>query len=178
MKLTLLGTGTPQPNLQRRGAGQIIDTGNSRILVDCGAGILHRLVEAGYPELPLTMTPQELGAAIWADPEAAMARMPKVDPEDREAQAKGMLEREKSMSATGKFIWPIADKGLKKRIHRIKAPTLIVWGEQDGLIPPVYGPLFQKSIRGSQLVTIPSAGHVPMVEQPDAFLKAVTGFLG
>ena len=54
MKLTLLGTGTPQPNLQRRGAGQIIDTGNSRVLVDCGAGILHRLVEAGYPELPLT----------------------------------------------------------------------------------------------------------------------------
>lgn len=54
MKLTLLGTGTPQPNLQRRGAGQIVDTGNGRVLVDCGAGILHRLVEAGYPELPLT----------------------------------------------------------------------------------------------------------------------------
>jgi len=124
------------------------------------------------------MTPQELGAAIWADPEAAAARMPKIDPEDREAQAKAMLSREKAMSATGKFIWPIADKGLKKRIHRIKAPTLIVWGEKDGLIPPVYGPVFQKSIRGSKLVTIPNAGHVPMVEQPDAFVKAVTEFLG
>ena len=89
-----------------------------------------------------------------------------------------MLSREKAMSATGKFTWPIADKGLKKRIHRIKAPTLIVWGDKDGLIPPVYGPLFQKSIRGAQLVTIPNAGHVPMVEQPDAFIQAVTAFLG
>jgi pimeloyl-ACP methyl ester carboxylesterase len=124
------------------------------------------------------MTPQELGKAIWADPEAAAARMPQIDPEDREAQAKATLTREKAMSATGKFIWPIADKGLKKRIHRIKAPTLIVWGEQDGLIPPVYGPLFQKSISGSKLVTIPNAGHVPMVEQPDAFVKAVSDFLG
>src|SRR5262249_34904969 len=124
------------------------------------------------------MTPEEVGKAIWADPEAAAARMPKIDPEDREAQAKAMLAREKAMSATGKFIWPIPDKGLKKRIHRIKAPTLIVWGEKDGLIPTVYGPLFQKSILGSQLVTIPNAGHVPMVEQPDAFLQAVTSFLG
>jgi pimeloyl-ACP methyl ester carboxylesterase len=81
------------------------------------------------------------------------------------------------MSATGKFIWPIADKGLKKRIHRIKAPTLIVWGEKDGLIPPVYGTLFQKSIKGSKLVTISGAGHVPMVEQPEAFLEAVAEFL-
>lgn len=133
--------------------------------------------EAPMPDF-FIMTPQELGQAIWADPEAAAARMPKIDPEDRVAQGKAMLDREKAMSATGKFIWPIADKGLKKRIHRIKAPTLIVWGEKDGLIPPVYGPLFQKSIRGSQLVTIPNAGHVPMVEQPDAFVQAVTSFLG
>jgi hypothetical protein len=33
--------------------------------------------------------------------------------------------------ATGKFIWPIPDKGLKKRIHRVKAPTLLVWGRED-----------------------------------------------
>jgi pimeloyl-ACP methyl ester carboxylesterase len=144
------------------------------VLVD-SAGLW--IDEAPMPDF-FIMTPKELGEAIWADPEAAAARMPKIDPEDRESQARATLEREKAMSATGKFIWPIADKGLKKRIHRIKAPTLIVWGDKDGLIPPVYGPLFQKSIRGAQLVTIPNAGHVPMVEQPDAFVQAVTGFLG
>ena len=132
--------------------------------------------EAPLPDY-FIMTPGELAQALWADPEAAAARLPQVDPEDREAQARAMLTREKAMSAAGKFIWPIPDKGLKKRIHRIKAPTLIVWGEKDGLIPPIYGLLFQKSIRTAKLVTIPNAGHVPMVEQPDAFVQAVTAFL-
>ena len=41
-----------------------------------------------------------------------------------------------SAACTGKFVWPIPDKGLKKRIHRIRAPTLIIWGRQDGIVPP------------------------------------------
>jgi ribonuclease Z len=54
MKLTLLGTGTPTPSLQRRGAGQVVQCGDDAILIDCGAGILHRLVEAGYDRLNLS----------------------------------------------------------------------------------------------------------------------------
>ncbi|HEX5140992.1 MAG TPA: MBL fold metallo-hydrolase [Dehalococcoidia bacterium] len=54
MKLTLLGTGSPSPSTVRRGPGQVIEAGNDLILVDCGAGTLHRLVEAGYNTLPLT----------------------------------------------------------------------------------------------------------------------------
>src|SRR5690606_9577925 len=54
MKLTLLGTGSPAPNPRRRGPAQIVDAGDARILVDCGAGALHRLVEAGYERQPLT----------------------------------------------------------------------------------------------------------------------------
>ena len=42
-----------------------------------------------------------------------------------------MYQRLQSFSAAGKFLWPIPDKGLKRRIHRIKAPTLIIWGEAD-----------------------------------------------
>jgi hypothetical protein len=48
-----------------------------------------------------------------------------------------MFERQKSFAAAGKFLWPIWDKGLKKRIHRITAPTLIVWGDHDGIVPRV-----------------------------------------
>jgi ribonuclease Z len=48
MKLTLLGTGTPTPNPLRRGPSQIIESGGELILIDCGAGALHRYVEAGY----------------------------------------------------------------------------------------------------------------------------------
>jgi ribonuclease Z len=53
MKLTLLGTGSPAPNPNRRGPAQIIECGDSLVLVDCGAGALHRLVEAGYGQLNL-----------------------------------------------------------------------------------------------------------------------------
>ena len=47
MKLTLLGTGMPNANPVRRGPSQVIEAGDDLILVDCGAGVAHRLVEAG-----------------------------------------------------------------------------------------------------------------------------------
>ena len=48
MKLTLLGTGTPIPDPARRGPSQVIEVGDELVLVDTGAGVLHRLLEAGY----------------------------------------------------------------------------------------------------------------------------------
>ena len=120
---------------------------------------------------------EELMRALFADVDAAMARRPPPNPEDQEATRQAMLQRQISMSAASKFVWPIWDKGLKKRIHRIKAPTLIVWGEKDGLIPPVYGPEFQRLIPGSKLEVIPDTAHVPMTEAPQAFVRIVSSFL-
>ncbi len=48
MKLTLLGTGTPVPDPKRHGPSQVIESGGELILIDCGAGSYHRLLEAGY----------------------------------------------------------------------------------------------------------------------------------
>lgn len=53
MKLTLLGTGMPMPDVRRRGPSQVVETGGQLILVDCGAGALHRLLEAGYDGRPI-----------------------------------------------------------------------------------------------------------------------------
>ena len=53
MKLTLLGTGSPVPDPQRRGPSQVIEIGDDLILVDCGSGALHRLVEAGLAAVVL-----------------------------------------------------------------------------------------------------------------------------
>ena len=50
-----------------------------------------------------------------------------------------------------KVIWPIPDKGLNKRIHRIIAPSLIVWGENGRLIPPVYAQTFSKAINNAEV---------------------------
>jgi pimeloyl-ACP methyl ester carboxylesterase len=132
-----------------------------------------------HPYLDFFAAPQDvLMKALYTDPDKAMAAMPKVDPENKEATARATLDRAMSLAAAGKFIWPIWDKGLKKRIHRINAPTLLIWGDKDGLNPPVYGPHWQKQIPDSKLVTIPGTAHVPMAEKPEEYVKAVTDFLG
>ena len=121
--------------------------------------------------------PDELQRALFYDVEAAAARRTGPNPEDKEAMMRANLDRQMAMAATSKFVWPIPDKGLKRRIHRIKAPTLIVWGEHDGLIPPVYGTEFQRLIPGSRLAVIADTAHVPMTERPEEFVRIVSRFL-
>jgi pimeloyl-ACP methyl ester carboxylesterase len=81
------------------------------------------------------------------------------------------------MGATGKFIWPIPDKGLKKRIHRITASTLLVWGDEDALVPRVYADEFARRLRGARLEVVLEAGHGPHMDRPDATAELVRKFL-
>jgi pimeloyl-ACP methyl ester carboxylesterase len=53
----------------------------------------------------------------------------------------------------------------------------VIHGEADGLIPAVYADAFAKAIPDARVEHIPGAGHLPMIEAEDAFLKAVEGFL-
>ena len=59
--------------------------------------------------------------------------------ENRRAADKWTINFIWTLGCTSKVIWPIPVKGLKKRIHRIQAPSLVVWGENDKLIPPEIG---------------------------------------
>lgn len=92
----------------------------------------------------------------------------------REALAAGRMP---DLAAAGKFLWPIPDRGLRRRAYRIKAPALILWGADDGLNPPAYAAEFQALIADSQTALLPQAGHLPMLEQPAAFAEAVAAFL-
>lgn len=82
-----------------------------------------------------------------------------------------------ALGCTGKFCWPLPDKGLKKRIHRISAPTLILWGKQDGLTPPVYAQEFAKLIKGSKVELVDKAAHMLPVEQPQAAARLIAEFV-
>ena len=66
---------------------------------------------------------------------------------------------------------------LAKWLHRIGIPTLLLWGEQDGLVPPVFGEAYRALIPGSRLVVLPDAGHAPFDEQREAFLAAFLDFI-
>lgn len=68
------------------------------------------------------------------------------------------------------------DPQLQRWLHRVRIPTLVVWGENDRLFPPVYGETWQKAIAGARLVVLPRCGHLPIQEQPEAFAKTVAAF--
>jgi pimeloyl-ACP methyl ester carboxylesterase len=64
------------------------------------------------------------------------------------------------------------------RLGAIAAPTLVVWGEHDRLLPLALGRQIQARIPGARLEVIRGAGHNPMWERPAAFNAAVLAFLG
>lgn len=72
---------------------------------------------------------------------------------------------------------PNYDPKLQRRLEQVTCPTLIVWGKNDRLVPPVYGEILQKTIPGSQLVMLEGTGHMPMFEVHEAWANAITSFL-
>jgi pimeloyl-ACP methyl ester carboxylesterase len=64
-----------------------------------------------------------------------------------------------------------------KKLDKVLAPTLILWGRDDMLIPLAMGEHFNKGIAGSQLIVIEGTGHIPMVGKPEEFNQLVQKFL-
>lgn len=67
---------------------------------------------------------------------------------------------------------------LKRWLHRIGVPTLVLWGEQDGIVSPDYGRAYADAIPGARFELIKGASHHPQVEQPAAVAGAVAKFAG
>lgn len=62
-------------------------------------------------------------------------------------------------------------------LHHVQAPTLIVWGADDRLLPPTLGAIFSAELPDSRLVVLDRCGHVPMVEAPDALHAELRRFI-
>jgi len=116
--------------------------------------------------------------SLFADPDGEAAKRFFAVPSDPEARVDVLSQVVWSQACTGKFVWPIADRGFARRAHRIAAQTLIVWGQQDRIIAPAYAREFAMRIAGAQVELIEKAGHLPHLEQPEAVIKAVRAFLG
>jgi pimeloyl-ACP methyl ester carboxylesterase len=130
------------------------------------------------PGVDVFATPAtELRAVLFRDPKSAAAKktMPELD--DEEERAQQSLERARALSAVAKFLWPIPDKGLRKRLHRITAPTLVVMGSDDKLVPPPYGAEVTSRVPNSRVEVIQDSGHLPMLEQPEEVARVVSEFL-
>ena len=73
----------------------------------------------------------------------------------------------------GRLLFPIPERGLSERLYRVKAKTILVWGDSDRVVSPVYAHEFKRLIKGAQLVSIPEAGHLVQLEKPRETAAAI-----
>ena len=85
----------------------------------------------------------------------------------------------KNRTTTAKLVWQPRgyDPQLAKWLHRIDVPTHLIWGANDRVYPKDYALAFQRLIPGASVTIIPDSGHVPQVEQRQAFVAALEDFL-
>ena len=123
------------------------------------------------------LTPEERAKTLWFDSECDGAKAALAQPSDPEEKMESDLARTETLAAVGKFIWPIPDRGLTKRIHRITMPTLLLWGDSDGMVPMKYAEAFQNLLPNSNLKVIEKTGHLPQDEKPAEAVDAILPFL-
>jgi len=123
----------------------------------------------------LMRRPEKLRPVLFHDPTSMLAKIivPENPPEEM------MVEAYKAAAATARLAWnpPGHNPKLAGRLGRIKSPTLILWGDDDRLIPTPYAQAWAGLIRGASSTLIPSCGHLLMFEGEQEFVAAVTAFL-
>jgi pimeloyl-ACP methyl ester carboxylesterase len=95
---------------------------------------------------------------------------------DEEVESKIALFR--ANEAAARIIWPFGDRGLEKRLARIRIPTLLLWGDQDRIVPPSYIDRFAAGIAGpTESHVISDAGHQSWMDQPERCAESILAFL-
>src|SRR5579872_1197876 len=105
------------------------------------------LDEHPIPDI-FAMMPYDLPKYLFFDEEAgAKALTAGMDLGDPKFLQAFLVQNARQLGAAGKILFPIPERGLASRLYRIKAKTVLIWGEGDKLIPPVYAQAFQRGIR-------------------------------
>jgi len=101
-----------------------------------------------------------------------------VQADDPQSVRQFYIAHSRRLAMAGKILFPIPNRGVAKRLYRLRARTLVLWGAGDRLIPPVYAEQWGRSIPGARVEVVAGAGHMLPYEQPDAFVRAVAAFVG
>lgn len=121
--------------------------------------------------------PEQLPALLFHDPANPAAQAMFTLPDDLDTQATIIAGMTWAMGCTGKFVWPIPDRGLSRRLHRLSVPVLLIWGRQDRLTPVGYVPAWEAALADCHSVIIDDCGHIPQLEKLAETLAAVEQFL-
>jgi pimeloyl-ACP methyl ester carboxylesterase len=134
--------------------------------------------DAPIPLVEMVTAPaEELPRYLFAHPDSQAAQAGLAPPEDPERLPAAIAQNTWNIGCATKFAWPIADHGLRRRLHRIRVPTLVVWGRDDVLVPAVYADDFGGGIAGSRVEVIDDCGHVLQADQPERTWTVISRFL-
>jgi pimeloyl-ACP methyl ester carboxylesterase len=88
----------------------------------------------------------------------------------------GAIARDRQ--ATALYGWRpyMHDPGLRQWLHRVRVPTLVIWGDNDGIVTPDYGRKLSRSLPNARFDPIPRAGHYPQIERPDLVVDSIERF--
>jgi len=111
---------------------------------------------------------------LCADPEIWKAM--KAAPENANS-VEWPIEQVRANEAAARIFWPLGNTRIEKRLHLIKAPTLLLWGEQDRIMPRAYADTFAKGIAGkTEVKVISGAGHLAELDKPAEVAQAILAF--
>ncbi len=140
----------------------------SKLVLSNAAGI--RVKGAPIADL-FAMNPRETLMACFDNLAAAAPLIP------AELNNDYLVQMYKERTTLAALAWnPRFDPKLERRLQSLRCPTLIIWGQNDRLIPPMYGTTFQSLIPGSRFITLAGTGHMPMFEQPEAWARHISDF--
>ncbi|WP_372723167.1 alpha/beta fold hydrolase [Immundisolibacter sp.] len=147
-----------------------------RLVAIAPAGVFD--IDNPMPDI-FAMRPRDLAARMLVDPDSPVAKAIATLPDDVDDQVEVLIQRLSTLNAAAKFLWPIPDKGLDRRLPRIKAPTLLMWGRQDGLIPVAYADIFMAGMPHAHLEVLDQASHLVQIERlPDALRLTLAALQG
>ena len=132
--------------------------------------------EKDPPTDPWAQRADAVAGLMCADPEVWKAL--KTAPEGANS-IEWPIEQTRASEAAARIFWPLGNTRLEKRLKLIAAPTLLLWGADDRIMPQSYAARFRAAIAGpTELRVIAGAGHLAELDQPQAVAEAILGWTG
>jgi pimeloyl-ACP methyl ester carboxylesterase len=143
----------------------------SRLILINALGM--RLAEAPSTDI-LSLDPGATRRLIFAEPSSRLALEMIPDVPQPAAMVSTLLARQ----TLARFAWQFPDNPrLRQYLHRVRLPTMIIWGERDGFVGTAHGKAYQEGIAKSEFVTVPNVGHLPHIEAPQVCAEIMSKFL-
>jgi len=120
---------------------------------------------------------RDLRHLLFGDADSALANS--IIPDGR-TNIPDEVRRYKSLTLAGRVGWEppyLHDRKLLDRLHRITAPALLIWGDQDRFVPLANGRAYEANLPKAALKVLPGVGHSAILEAPEQCMALIAPFL-